>query len=123
MAVERAPGRVVLRFSEPVEIAFGAVRVFDAEGGQIQQGEPFHPDGNGSEVAVRLRTDLPDGGYTATYRVVSADSHPVSGGFVFSVGSESAAPAASVADLLGDQRAGPATSVAFGVARAVAYAA
>ena len=86
-ALERAPGQVVLRFSEPVEIAFGAVRVFDAEGAQVQQGEPFHPDGRGGEVAVRLRGDLPDGGYTATYRVVSADSHPVSGGFVFSVGS------------------------------------
>ena len=55
--------------------------------------------------------------------MVSADSHPVSGGFVFSVGSEAGAPAASVAELLGDQQAGPVTSVAFGVARAVEYAA
>ena len=121
--VERAPDRVVLRFSEPVEIAFGAVRVFDAKGEQVQAGEPFHPSGRGSEVAVRVARDLPDGGYTATYRVVSADSHPVSGGFVFSVGSEAAAPASSVADLLGDDKAGPVTSVAFGAARAVEYAA
>ena len=40
--VERAPGQVVLRFREPVEIAFGAVRVFDAKGGQVQRGAPFH---------------------------------------------------------------------------------
>ncbi len=32
-----APGQVVLRFSEPVEIAFGAVRVFGADGGQVQR--------------------------------------------------------------------------------------
>ena len=83
---ERAPGQVVLRFSEPVEIAFGAVRVFDADGAQVQQGEPFHPRGRDDEVAIRLRDGVADGGYTVTYRVVSADSHPVSGGFVFSVG-------------------------------------
>jgi copper transport protein len=119
----QAPGEVVLRFSEPVEIAFGAVRVFGADGSEVQQGEPFHPGGRDDEVAVRLRDGVEDGGYTVTYRVVSADSHPVSGGFVFSIGDEAAAPAASVADLLGDQKAGPVTSVAFGLARAVEYAA
>jgi len=121
--VEGAPDQVVLRFSEPVEIAFGAVRVFDAKGNQVQEGEPFHPSGNGSEVAVRVPREMADGGYTATYRVVSADSHPISGGFVFSVGSEAAAPSSSVADLLGDDKAGPVTSVAFSAARAVEYAA
>ncbi len=121
--VESAPGQVVLRFSEPVEIAFGAVRVFDSGGKQVQRGEPFHPGGEGSQVAIRLRDGVADGGYTATYRVVSADSHPVSGGFVFSVGSEAAAPASSVADLLGDEGAGPVTSLAFGAARAVEFAA
>ncbi len=120
---ERAPGQVVLRFSEPVEIAFGAVKVFGADGEQVQQGEPFHPPGRDDEVAIRLRDGVADGGYTVTFRVVSADSHPVSGGFVFSVGDEAAAPSASVADLLGDQKAGPVTSVAFGAARAVEYAA
>ena len=35
---------------------------------------------------VELAPGLPEGSYTATYRVVSADAHPVSGGFVFSVG-------------------------------------
>ena len=121
--VDAAPAQIVLRFSEPVEIAFGAVRVFDAGGDQVQAGEPFHPGGRSSEVAVKLRPDLPDGGYTATYRVVSADSHPVSGGFVFSVGDDADAQAASVADLLGDQGAGPVTSVAFATARAVQYGA
>ncbi len=42
-------------------------------------------------VAVRLPASLPPGAYTATYRVISADSHPVSGGFTFSVGSGGAA--------------------------------
>ena len=42
------------------------------------------PAGEGSRLAVRLKPELPKGTYTATYRVISADSHPVSGGFVFS---------------------------------------
>ena len=58
------------------------------------------PAARAARSAIRLRDGIADGGYTATYRVVSADSHPVSGGFVFSVGSEAAAPASSVADLL-----------------------
>ena len=85
--LKQAPDRIVMRFNEPVEVAFGAVRVFDARGRQVEQGDPFHPGGDGRAVAVRLRSGLPRGGYTATYRVISADSHPVSGGFVFSYGS------------------------------------
>jgi copper transport protein len=71
---------------------------------------------------VRLRPGLPDGTYVATYRVVSADSHPVSGGVTFSVGSPGGGPAPAVADLVGTG-AGPVTDAAFGVARAVTYGA
>jgi copper transport protein len=120
--LKTAPDRVVLRFNEPVEVAFGSVRVFDAEGRQVEQGDPFHPDGDGLAVAVRVRDDLPRGGYTVTYRVISADAHPVSGGFVFAVGS-GAAPAATVDELLAGQDAGPATRVAFAVVRALEFAA
>ena len=71
---------------------------------------------------MRLRGGLPDGGYTVTYRVVSADSHPVSGGFVFGVG-DGAASGATVGELLDGQGSGPATSVAFAAARAAQFAA
>jgi copper transport protein len=122
-AEDPAPGQVELRFSEPVELALGAVRVHDAEGAEVQQGDAFHPGGDSSAVAVRLREGLGDGGYTVTYKVVSADSHPVSGGFVFAVGEDAAPPDAGVAELLGDQKAGPVTSVAFAVVRGVQYGA
>jgi copper transport protein len=118
----RAPGLVTLHFDESVDAALGAVQVFDAGGKAVQQGPAFHPGGNGSDVAVRLPAGLRDGGYTVTYRVISADSHPVSGGFTFTVG---AGPVgrASVADLLRGQTAGPVTATAFSVVRAVQYAA
>jgi copper transport protein len=69
----------------------------------------------------RLKAGLGEDGYTVTYRVISADSHPVSGGFVFVVG-DAAPPATTVDQLLGDDRAGPVTGTAFGVVRAVQFA-
>jgi copper transport protein len=81
----------------------------------------LRPGGDSKAVGVALRGDLRDGSYTATYRVVSADSHPVSGGFVFTFGEGGPAPAASVAELIDEGDAGPATSVAFGAVRALAY--
>ena len=122
-ALDAPPDAVVFRFSEAVEIAFGAVRVYAADGTQVQEGDAYHPDGDDRAVAVRLRGGLADGGYTATYRVVSADSHPISGGFVFGVGDGGAAGAATVGDLLDGASAGPVTSVAFGVVRALQFAA
>jgi copper transport protein len=122
-ALPAAPKTVELRFSEPVEAEFGAVRVYDSAGRQVQVGETFHPGGKGAVVAVKLKDGLPEGGYTATYRVISADSHPVSSGFVFSVGEGGAAGSASVEDLLKGTSAGPVTTTALGAARAVQYAA
>jgi copper transport protein len=120
--VAAPPAAVAFRFDEPVEGSFGAVRVFDAAGRRVDDGDPFHPGGRGAELAVRVRRDLPQGTYTATYRVVSADSHVVSGGFVFSVGRAGGAPARSVAELVGTG-AGPVTQVAAGLARGLQYAA
>jgi copper transport protein len=121
--VKAQPSAVVLRFSEPVEGNFGAVRVYDAEGQQVDEGDAFHPDGDGSKLAVRLGADLPDGSYTATYRVVSADGHIVSGGYVFSIGEAGRAPEETVAELVADRGADAVAEIGLGVARAVQYAA
>ena len=112
----------MLRFDEPVEASFGALRVFDEQGREVQAGKPFRPGGDASRVAVKLRAGTRPGGFTATYRVVSADSHPVSGGFVFTVG-DAGAPAKTVDELLQGSDAGPVTSTAFAVVRAVQYGA
>jgi copper transport protein len=117
--LDTAPREVTLRFSEPVEAEFGAVRVFASDGREVQQGRTV---ARGSQVTVGLRAGLGEDGYTVTYRVVSADSHPISGGFVFVVG-DAAAPSTTVGELLGDDDTGPITGTAFGVARAVQFAA
>jgi copper transport protein len=121
--VEREPAAVSFAFSEPVEGNFGAVRVYDAGGGRADEGAAFHPGGDEARIGARLRPGLADGTYTATYRVVSADSHVISGGFVFSIGKAGAQPRETVAELLGDSGAGPIADAAFGVARGLLYAA
>ena len=107
--LQEQPRQVVLRFSESVEANFGALRVFDAAAKRVDDGRTVHPGGSGAELAVGLKPGLPDGTYVATYRVISADSHPVSGGLVFSIGAPGAAATPTVADLIGDTDAGPVT--------------
>jgi copper transport protein len=119
--VREPPAQVVFRFDEPVEGNFGAVRVFDARGRRVDDGRVGHPGGHGPQIAVGLKPGLPQGAYTATYRVISADGHPVSGGMVFNVGRASAAPPETVAQLLGGGGSGKATGIAFGVARGADY--
>src|ERR1700679_1017496 len=90
--VKHEPGAVIFRFDEPVEGNFGAVRVYDADGARVDEGDAFHPDGEGPRLGVHLKPGLPDGSYTATYRVISADGHIVSSGFVFSIGKAGRTP-------------------------------
>ncbi|MEA2425711.1 MAG: copper transport protein, partial [Thermoleophilaceae bacterium] len=118
-----APSAVVFHYDESVEGTFGAVRVFDGRGTRVDTSGAFHPGGRGPLLGVHLKPNLAQGAYTATYRVVSADGHIVSGGFVFSVGSGSSAPGKTVAQLLGSQKTGKPTQIAFGAARAVQYGA
>ena len=120
ITVERQPEQVAFRFSEPVEGSFGAVRVFDNRGERVDDGELIRPVGDES-VGVKLRTGLPEGTYTATYRVISADAHPIAGGFVFSIGKAGAA-GKSVSELTAGSEVGTVTETAFGIARGVTYA-
>jgi copper transport protein len=121
--LEVPPEAIELYFNEPVEASFGAVRVYDSSGAQVDDGELLRPGDDSAAIGVGLPSDLPEGTYTATYRVISADSHPISGGFVFSVGDPGEAPAAAVSDLLAGTDSGPITDTAAGVMRFVTYAA
>jgi copper transport protein len=121
VTVKSEPKLIMFRFNEPVESSFGAVRVFDANGAEVETGSVTRPRGQ-SSVAIALKPNLPEGSYTATFRVISADSHPVSGGFVFSLGKAGATPK-TVAQLTAGDKVGEATQVGFGIARGVSYAA
>jgi methionine-rich copper-binding protein CopC len=79
--VQSQPGTVELVFDQYVEDQFAQVAVLDAEESPFHTGEPTVED----NVVTQAVNDLPDGDYTVSYRVISADGHPVSGTFDFSV--------------------------------------
>ncbi|WP_406469301.1 copper resistance protein CopC [Streptomyces hirsutus] len=85
--VDKAPAQVSLTFSEPVAVSDDALRVLDPKGERVDKGDPAGT--SGTTYTVQLLGGLPDGTYTVTYQVVSADSHPVAGAFTFSVGAPS----------------------------------
>ena len=116
--VTDAPPQVVFDFNEPVEVSFGSLRVYDEEGDRVDAGEIVRPNDSPKSVGVKLG-GLERGLYTATFRVISADGHPVSGGFSFGVGTAvtRGGSAPDVAELLEESDAGPAVEGSYGGAR------
>src|SRR5882724_3137096 len=124
-AVAMSPARVVLRFGESVEIPLGSVRVFASPSGkQVETGAATHADGQGNAVAVKL-PKLDKGGYIVTWRVTSADAHPVHGAFTFVVGSAKggADDAALVEKLLSSGGGSTTVGAIYAVIRFAAFAA
>jgi copper transport protein len=114
--VAASPTEVVMRFNEPVELAFGALRVYDTRGQRVDDGDAAHAGRDAIRVA--LDPGLPDGTYTVTWQVVSADGHAIREAFVFHVGAPGERPEGIADELLaGESGAGRAESVAAGVAR------
>jgi copper transport protein len=98
--VEESPDRVVLRFDEAVESALGSVRVYDGEGRQVDAGEIERPSSD--RVAVSIDRSLQRGTYTVTWRVISADSDPIDGAFIFHVQAPGPQPEGVAAQVLED---------------------
>ena len=119
--VATQPKVVIFQFNQNVGGTLGAVRVYNAQGEEVDNLGVSHPAGNEHWMGVGLRPGLPDGTYTATYRVVSADTHIVYGGLVFSIGHAGAAPKFTVAGLIGRSETGRVTKIAFGVVRVLDY--
>jgi copper transport protein len=115
------PAEVIFKFNQAVGGTLGAVRVYDGQGREVDDLDVSHPGGNERWMGVGLQTRLPDGTYTATYRVISADTHIVYGGLVFSIGRAGPAPRFTVTGLIDRQRTGSVTAVAFGIVRALDY--
>ncbi|HEV7863881.1 MAG TPA: CopD family protein [Acidimicrobiia bacterium] len=120
-----SPPRVVLRFGEAVEIPLGSIRVFASPSGkQVETGAAGHADGQGAAVAVKL-PKLDKGTYIVTWRVSSADSHPIHGAFTFIVGSAKGGTedAALVQKLLSSGGGSATVGAVYAVIRFAAFAA
>ena len=111
-----APKQIELTFGEDVEISFGSIKVFNQNADAVDTGAPHHAKTSDHSVEVTL-PHLADGAYVVTWRVISADSHPVHGAFTFVVGSS--ANAQALATKLEAESGGNKTvGVLFAIARA-----
>jgi copper transport protein len=85
--VQNPPTEVLVTFSEHVAPVAGKIKVISPDSKDISTGKPTVA---GSVLRIPVRTDVPHGTYLVSYRVISADSHPVGAGFTYSVGAPSA---------------------------------
>lgn len=80
--LHKAPTSLRLTFSDSVHDVGTAIRVEDASGNQLQTGKPVVND---TVVTQRLKSTKVPGTVHVVWRIASADGHPVSGDFNFSV--------------------------------------
>jgi copper transport protein len=95
--LDSPPAAVTLTFDESVRLAAGAAKVISTTGERADTGTA-HLSSDGTTIVIPLRPNLPRGSYTATWRVISADTHIVSGSISFGVGQDASAPAIGPAD-------------------------
>jgi copper transport protein len=116
------PKSVSLRYNEHVSVSPGGIRVYDTKGNRVDTGTIST---NGDTVQADVRPHLADGAYVVTWRVISADTHPVEGAFTFQVGIAANATAPTVTglaqNLLHNQTGDQTVGVVYGVLRGLLY--
>ena len=83
-SVPASPSEIRITFSEAVTTISGGLSVLDADGKTVDVGNSEVVDGR--TLVAPISETLSDGTYVTTYRVLSADGHPVSGSLLFGVG-------------------------------------
>ena len=115
--VAAAPSQVTLTFDEAVGISADSIRVFDPDGDRVDDGHTTSTS-NPDAIAIGLRSGLGKGTYTVAWHVISADSHPVEGAYVFSVG---AAGSTKVNETTINVKSSIAVGIFYGVLRWLGY--
>lgn len=80
--LHKAPSSLRLTFSDTVGDTGIAIQVTDAAGTQLQTGKPVVAD---DVVTQRLKPTTAAGTVRVVWRITSADGHPVSGNFNYSI--------------------------------------
>jgi copper transport protein len=83
--VNTEPAQVRLTFDEPVGLIAADEQVISSTGIRADTGQVRLARG-GTTIVLPLRPHLPRGTYSATWRVVSADTHVVTGSITFGLG-------------------------------------
>lgn len=114
--VPTPPATVTVTFSEPIQPVAGRTKVVAPDNTRADSGEATV---RGPVLTIPLRGGLPNGTYLVSYRVISADSHPVGATFTFSIG------VASTTTPQGDAGAGTvnrSVAISMAVAKYLGYA-
>lgn len=82
--VPETVGKVEIWYSDAIANAFVALAVINAAGDRVDKRDAAIDSADGSHVSVSVEALTP-GEYTVRYRAVSADTHLVSGAWVFEV--------------------------------------
>ncbi|MFE0732194.1 copper resistance CopC/CopD family protein [Streptomyces antibioticus] len=115
--VKTSPRAITLTFTESVGLLDDSFRVLDPDNQRVRTGKAEHAEGRADTVSVALPEKLDTGTFTVAWRVVSEDSHPVSGAFTFSVGE----PSATRAVLPSGADGNPVTDGLYNIGRDLAY--
>jgi len=89
-----APTQARLRFNEPVSPL--VLKIIQPDGG-ARDIDPQHVQASPDGLQIPLPRLPQQGAYALSWRVVSADGHPIGGSVAFSIGAGAAAPAAAEA--------------------------
>jgi copper transport protein len=119
--VKSSPKYISVSFNEPITTTFGSLKLYDSHGKQIPLSSVKH---HGSHTIRSRAPHLTRGAYVVAWSVISADSHPVHGAFVFSVKTNSQDNFASndeIAHLLEDNRVSKSLSISNNTVRFVLF--
>jgi copper transport protein len=114
------PAEVTLHFSEQITLVPAGIRLLDSAGHRAAQDEAHIVPAHHDQVSLPVPTALPDGTYVVAWRVVSLDSHPIGGSFVFTIGTATGPAATPSAPAAGQDGA---VSVLYWLFRGLGYAA
>lgn len=115
--LKSAPRSLTLTFSESVALLDDSFRVYDPDNRRVRTSSAHHAKDAGDTASVALPAKLGTGTFTVAWRVVSADSHPVSGAFTFSIGK----PSATTTPISTAPTEEPLTASLYDIARYFAY--
>ncbi len=110
-----SPTLISLTFSEAIDTVPDAIRLFSADGKQVDIGDVDQDQG--IETIEATVPTLADGTYVVSWQVVSSDSHPISGAYTFSVGAPTETAPGLVTGLLEGSKPNDGTEVWLGVGR------
>lgn len=115
--LKTSPGAVTLTFTESVGLLDDSFRVYDPTNHRVTTSDAEHGPAGSDTARITFPKKLGTGTFTVAWRIVSADSHPVSGALTFSVGK----PSATTATVPTGPVENPATDSLYNMGRYVAY--